>query len=89
MTYAAKAKTQQFTRRKLNLLKKADELARLCNADLALIIRKNGRYYTYKSTDHESWPPTMVEIVCLSPVTRGRTNSCLGKGISPANQLYV
>jgi len=45
MTYAAKAKTQQFTRRKLILLKKADELARLCNADLALIIRKNGRYY--------------------------------------------
>lgn len=41
MPYAAKAKTQQFTRRKSNLVKKADQLARLCHADLALIIRKN------------------------------------------------
>jgi len=63
MPYAAKAKTQQFTRRKSNLLKKADQLARLCHADLALIIRKNGRYYTYRSTDHEQWPPNLLEIV--------------------------
>lgn len=38
MTYAAKAKTQQFIRRKSNLVKKADQLARLCHADLVLII---------------------------------------------------
>ena len=63
MPYAAKAKTQQFTRRKSNLVKKADQLARFCHADLALIIRKNGRYYTYLSDDHEQWPPTIKEIV--------------------------
>ena len=63
MPYAAKAKSQQFTRRKANLVKKADQLARLCHADLALIIRKNGRYYTYRSTDHDRWPPTITEIV--------------------------
>jgi hypothetical protein len=70
MTYAAKAKTQQFTRRKSNLVKKADQLARLCYTDLALIIRKNGRYYTYRSTDHERWPPTITEIVRMNPIHR-------------------
>ncbi len=66
MPYAAKAKSQQFTRRKLNLVKKSDQLARLCHADLALVIRKNGRYYTYLSTDDDQWPPTITEIVCFS-----------------------
>jgi len=47
MPYTAKAKTQQFSRRKPNLIKKADQLARLCHADVALIIRRNGRYYSY------------------------------------------
>ncbi len=70
MPYAAKAKTQQFTRRKSNLVKKADQLARLCHADLALVIRKNGRYYTYRSTDHERWPPTITEIVRMNPIHR-------------------
>ena len=64
--YKEKAKTQQFTRRKSNLVKKADQLARLCHADLALIIRKNGRYYTYRSTEHDSWPPTIREIVRMN-----------------------
>lgn len=53
MTYIAKAKSQQSTRRKSSLVKRADQLVRLCNIDLALIIRKNGKYYTYRSTDQE------------------------------------
>jgi hypothetical protein len=51
MTYAAKAKTQQFTRRKSNLVKKADQLVRLCHADLALIIdTKDGLTFCRLST---------------------------------------
>jgi len=68
MSYAAKAKTQQFTRRKPNLIKKADQLARLCQADVALIIRRNGRYYTYRSIDHDQWPPSLSEIVRIDPI---------------------
>ena len=45
MFYAVK--TQQFIQRKLNLLKKTNKLTKLCNADFALIICKNDRYYTY------------------------------------------
>ena len=62
MSCAAKAKSQKFTRRKLSLVKSVDQLVRLCNVDLALIIRKNGKYYTYQSTDQESWPPTTTDI---------------------------
>ena len=65
MPYAMKAKSQQFSRRKSNLLKKADQLAQLCHADLALIIRKHGRYYTYRSMDHSAWPPALSQIVCI------------------------
>ena len=47
MSYTAKAKSQKFTRRKSSLVKKADQLVRLCNVNLALIICKNEKYYTY------------------------------------------
>ena len=70
MPYAVKAKAQQFARRKPNLMKKADQLARLCHADVALIIRRNERYYTYRSTDHQQWPPSMTEIVRMKPMYR-------------------
>ena len=68
MPYAAKAKIQQFVRRKSNLIKKTDQLTRLCYADVAFIIRRNGRYYIYRSTDYEQWPPTISEIVSKIPI---------------------
>lgn len=36
---------------------------KICGADVALIILKEGRYYTYRSIDDEAWPPPMDEIV--------------------------
>jgi len=47
MSYATKVKTQQFIKRKSNLIKKINQLAQLCHANIAIIIRKNERYYTY------------------------------------------
>ena len=70
MPYAAGAKAQQFAKRKPNLMKKADQLARLCHADVTLIIRRNKRYYTYRSTNHQQWPPSMTEIVRMNPIYR-------------------
>ena len=58
-------------------MKKADQLARLCHADVPLIIRRNGKYYTYRSTDHERWPPTMSRIVCIIPTV----NLCADTGL--------
>jgi len=47
-------------------MKKADQLARLCHADVAMFIRRNERYYTYRSTDHEQWPLTISKIVRMN-----------------------
>jgi hypothetical protein len=49
-------------------MKKADQLARFCHADVAVIIRRNARYYTYRSTDHEQWPPPRSGIVSNIPM---------------------
>ena len=69
-------------------MKKADQLARLCHADLALIIRRKGRYYTYRSSESETWPPTIREIVCV--VQKRRTQANLSQKASyplPVNLL--
>lgn len=47
MSYIAKAKSQQFTQKKKNLMKKVDKLVQLYNIDFMLIIYKNKKYYTY------------------------------------------
>lgn len=86
MLYAAKAKTQQFSGRRSNLIKKADQLARLCHADVALIIRRNGRYYTYRSTDHEQWPPIRSGIVSSIPMYRLQIDVAEGKIVSATDQ---
>ena len=52
-------------RRKETLFKKAYELGKHDGVDVALILRQNGRFFTYKSVDHETWPPSMKEIVRL------------------------
>ncbi len=89
MSYAAKAKTQQVTRRKPNLIKKADQLARLCQADVALIIRRNGRYYTYRSIDHDQWPPSLSEIVRIDPIHRNGANICVESIVSITYQPAI
>ena len=56
-------KAENLRRRKETLFKKAQELGKYHNVDVALILRQNGRFYTYRSTHLESWPPPMKEIV--------------------------
>ena len=57
--------TENLGRRKKTLLKKVYELGEYDGIDVALIIRQNGRLFTYRSIDYESWPPSMKEIVRL------------------------
>lgn len=64
MSYTVhKAYAQQFARRRKSLIRRTNQLAQLCQADIALTIRKNNRYYTYRSLIDQSWPPTRAEIV--------------------------
>ncbi|KAI9767640.1 MAG: hypothetical protein M1840_005511 [Geoglossum simile] len=60
-----KERNTQRRKRKLGAAKKAHLLGMLCNLDVALIIYnpENGQYDMYRSTDRESWPPPMEQIV--------------------------
>ena len=62
-------RSERLHRRKATLINKAHELAEFCDVDVALIIRnrRTGRYFTYRSLDHESWPPTQEQIVSYRP----------------------
>jgi putative salt-induced outer membrane protein YdiY len=61
-----KRKNEGINRRKDTLMKKAYELGEFDGIDIALIICKYGRYITYRSRDHTSWPPSIAEIVSKS-----------------------
>jgi hypothetical protein len=58
-----KRKNEGINRRKDTLVKKAYELEEFDGVEVALIICKHGRYTTYRSRDHKTWPPSMAEIV--------------------------
>jgi hypothetical protein len=58
-----KAADEKFRKRKNNIVKKGDELRLLCEADVFILLHRKGRYYTYKSTDQPSWPPTLEKII--------------------------
>jgi hypothetical protein len=73
-----KRKNEGISRRKDTLIKKAYELGEFDGIDVALIICKHGRYTTYRSRDHASWPPSIAEIVskaitCLKCMTSANT----------------
>jgi hypothetical protein len=58
-----KRENEGINRRKDTFIKKAYELGEFDGMDVALIICKHGRYTIYRSRDHETWPPSMGEIV--------------------------
>jgi hypothetical protein len=58
-----KRKNEGINRRKDTLVKEAHELGEFDDVDVALIIRKHGRYSTYRSRNHKTWSPSMAEIV--------------------------
>lgn len=62
-----KRQSERLRRRKATLFKKAWDLGRECNVDVAVIICQRGRYYTFRSLDNKSWPPSMIEIVSNFP----------------------
>jgi beta-xylosidase len=72
MPHTPRLKSQQFGRRRQTVFEKFDELVNLCDAYAALLIYKNGRYYTYRSTDKE--PPSWEEIVCSTRIIGGDIN---------------
>ncbi len=58
-----KRKSENERRRKCTLIKKAYELRKYHDIEVVIILRKNSRYFTYRSIDHDCWPPAMRDIV--------------------------
>jgi hypothetical protein len=72
MATKTKRKTEKLGRRKETFLKKAHEIAKFCDVDVALTlrIRKTGRYITYNSMDLESWPPSKEQMASIHCIPR-------------------
>jgi len=61
----SKKRSKNLSRRRKTVFKKVHELGQHDGVDVALIVRQNGQYFTYRSIDLEYWPPSMKEIVSL------------------------
>jgi len=84
-----RATDEKFRKRKNNILKKGNELRLLCEADVYILLRRKGRYYTYNSTNQPSWPPSSDEIVntleacfCYTP----NAKTCAGPKLPSASE---
>lgn len=67
MINAIKQRRKMMQRRKHSLFKKAYKLKKLCNADVAVIVYKNGCFYIHKSIDQKAWPLSIEQIANLVP----------------------
>jgi hypothetical protein len=63
-----KRKNEGINRRIETLITKAYEIGKFDGVDVALTICKHGRYTTYNSKVHASWPPSMAEIVSKATI---------------------
>lgn len=75
-------KGENSRRRKLTLLKKAYEYGELSGADIAFFIYQSGRWFTYKSTDRQSFPPSWEQIVSVVTKYICNANKRIAKVIS-------
>ncbi len=60
---ADKKINEKFRKRKRSLVNKADQLAKLCQADVYLVVSRENQYITYSSTEKAGWPPSKDELV--------------------------
>jgi hypothetical protein len=82
-----KKNQEKFRRRKISLLNKADDIYRLCRADVFFAIRKWRRYYAYISTQSLGWLPTKEQIVSHLLLYETVVNKPSGKELpSPRNK---
>jgi hypothetical protein len=58
-------KIRKLGTEKEDFIKKVYKLGEYDGVDVALIIRQNGRFFAHRLVNHESWPPSMKEIVRL------------------------
>ena len=57
---------EKFRKRSSSFFRKANELSQVAEADIYVVIRRDDKYYIYKSTDRPGWPPSQQDIVSHS-----------------------
>lgn len=67
MINTIKQQREIMQRKKYSLFKKAYKLGKLCDADVAIIVCKNGCLYIYKSINQKAWPLSIEQIVSSIP----------------------
>jgi hypothetical protein len=55
--------TDNFRRRKITFIEKADELRSEFGCDIYVLGRRNGKLFNYTSRDGPSWPLSLTEVV--------------------------
>jgi hypothetical protein len=65
VTNNRKRRTDNLGQKKKTLLKKAHKLRKYDGVNMAVIIRQNSKFFTYRSVNHKSWPPSIEEIIRL------------------------
>lgn len=60
---AGRSAREMFRKRKDSALYKLHDLARVCEADVYVVILRNDRIYSYQTRDDEIFPPTREQIV--------------------------
>lgn len=66
-----KSSRTKFAKRCKTLRTKAHELAKLCDANVYLLIDHPRGSYAYNSVDDRSWPPPDEVLVSMSKATEG------------------
>lgn len=66
----AKRRNENLRRRIETLLIKAHEIWEEYGVDVAMVLKNNSQYYTYRSTDRPTWPPSMAEIEATYPLPK-------------------
>lgn len=64
LTGPSRVEKELFRKRRLTLFNKANAMAQ-CGADVYVVIRRYGKFYTYKNLESSEWPPSGEKIVSL------------------------
>ncbi|KAI0550152.1 hypothetical protein F4679DRAFT_583887 [Xylaria curta] len=65
---ARRTEYARVRRRRLTLLRKADQFKQECGGEVYLLLFTNGRFYSYSSTTNELWPPLPSRIARSYPL---------------------
>jgi len=62
----ATRRNERLGRRIKTLFMKSHELWELFGVDVAVVFKTKSLYYTYKSIENSTWPPTMADVVGIN-----------------------